>query len=222
MKLLDLPTFNEFNSLLNVIDLGDTLIEGHLDAFSCRSAGADKKLYSSLDTHYSSESANSPSELQSSPFGPLSNRQCRKTLIFLISTMNHSFPDYDFSNVNADDFRKEIDYQAVVNFINTTLASVMKNTFTSVAKAKLWSSIDQQINLKECSIYSFIPDPDSDPFAEDGLIWSFNYFFYHKKWKRVIFFTVHACRKFHDADQSSDVELIQSDDEDLLEFKMDF
>uniref|UniRef100_A0A8B9FTG0 Repressor of RNA polymerase III transcription MAF1 homolog n=1 Tax=Amazona collaria TaxID=241587 RepID=A0A8B9FTG0_9PSIT len=33
------------------------------------------------------------------------------------------------------------------------------------------------------------PDLDSDPFGEDGSLWSFNYFFYNKRLKRIVFFT---------------------------------
>lgn len=38
-------------------------------------------------------------------------------------------------------------------------------------------------------IYSYTPDMRSDPFSEDGCLWSFNYFFYNKKLKRILFFT---------------------------------
>lgn len=38
---------------------------------------------------------------------------------------------------------------------------------------------------------SYNPDLDSDPFGEDGSLWSFNYFFYNKRLKRIVFF---SCR----------------------------
>ncbi|KAK2119443.1 RNA polymerase III-inhibiting protein maf1 [Saguinus oedipus] len=48
----------------------------------------------------------------------------------------------------------------------------------------------EEICLAECDIYSYNPDLDSDPFREDGSLWSFNYF-YNKRLKRIVFF---SCR----------------------------
>lgn len=42
--------------------------------------------------------------------------------------------------------------------------------------------------------YSYNPDLDSDPYGEEGSLWSFNYFFYNKKMKRILFFTCRAIR----------------------------
>ena len=41
---------------------------------------------------------------------------------------------------------------------------------------------------------SYNPDLDSDPYGEEGTLWSFNYFFYNKKLKRILFFTCRAIR----------------------------
>lgn len=41
---------------------------------------------------------------------------------------------------------------------------------------------------------SYNPDLDSDPFGEDGSLWSFNYFFYNKRLKRIVFFTCRSIR----------------------------
>ena len=43
-------------------------------------------------------------------------------------------------------------------------------------------------------IYSYNPELDSDPYGEEGTLWSFNYFFYNKKLKRILFFTCRAIR----------------------------
>lgn len=42
--------------------------------------------------------------------------------------------------------------------------------------------------------FSYNPDLDSDPFGEEGSLWSFNYFFYNKKLKRIVFFTCRSVR----------------------------
>ena len=44
------------------------------------------------------------------------------------------------------------------------------------------------------SVLSYNPDLDSDPFGEEGSLWSFNYFFYNKKLKRIVFFTCRSVR----------------------------
>ena len=44
---------------------------------------------------------------------------------------------------------------------------------------------------------SYNPDLDSDPFGEDGSLWSFNYFFYNKRLKRIVFFTCRSIRSAH-------------------------
>lgn len=35
---------------------------------------------------------------------------------------------------------------------------------------------------------SYKSDHESDPFGEKGSIWSFNYFFYNRKLKRILYF----------------------------------
>lgn len=41
---------------------------------------------------------------------------------------------------------------------------------------------------------SYNPDLDSDPYGEEGNMWSFNYFFYNKRLKRIVFFTCRSVR----------------------------
>jgi hypothetical protein len=51
----------------------------------------------------------------------------------------------------------------------------------------------QVVELKSCEIYSYVPDMEEDPFS-DGALWSFNYFFFNKELKRIIYFTCVATR----------------------------
>eukprot|EP00475_Leptophrys_vorax_P046458 TRINITY_DN9990_c0_g2_i2.p2 TRINITY_DN9990_c0_g2~~TRINITY_DN9990_c0_g2_i2.p2 ORF type:complete len:117 (+),score=9.33 TRINITY_DN9990_c0_g2_i2:93-443(+) len=66
----------------------------------------------------------------------------------------------------------------------------------------LWSSIDDVIQLSECDVYSYQPDIDTDIFTDRNCIWSFNYFFYNRKLKRILYFTC-RCRSKVGADDSS-------------------
>ena len=43
-------------------------------------------------------------------------------------------------------------------------------------------------------LVSYNPDLNSDPYGEEGTLWSFNYFFYNKKMKRILFLTCRAIR----------------------------
>jgi hypothetical protein len=60
----------------------------------------------------------------------------------------------------------------------------------------IWSAVDETINLKESDVYSYKSDlEDSDPFGEKGAVWSFNYFFYNKKLKRILYFSCRGLSK---------------------------
>lgn len=50
----------------------------------------------------------------------------------------------------------------------------------------MWRLIDNQMTLKECSIYRWVPEEDIFE-GEDGAIWSLNYFFFNKQRKRVCY-----------------------------------
>ena len=50
----------------------------------------------------------------------------RKTLIYLILTLNHIYPDYDFSLLRAHHFKKESGVEAVEEAIDGHLLEVSK------------------------------------------------------------------------------------------------
>lgn len=50
----------------------------------------------------------------------------RKTLIYLILTLNHTYPDYDFSLLRAHHFRKEAGVKAIEETVNSTLLEVSR------------------------------------------------------------------------------------------------
>jgi hypothetical protein len=50
----------------------------------------------------------------------------------------------------------------------------------------MWTMIDKEMGLRDCSIYCY--EPEQDPFdGEEGAIWSFHYFFFNKTKKRVCY-----------------------------------
>jgi len=218
MKFLEVFEFSQLSSALSQVVNG-VRIEAQIEAYSCK-AGSDKKLYKSMDNIYA-ELATSPSptiaeSIASSPFGPMSETSSRKTFIFLVATLNASFSDYDFSNVKLEEFRNESNRYLIANAINTPLQSSLPNY--STIEDHLWATLDREITIRDCEIYSFLPDPDSDPFYEDGYIWSFNYFFYNRKMKRVVFFHSRAIRasdeETHHSTISKEISLKSTENSD--------
>ncbi|TVY31211.1 Repressor of RNA polymerase III transcription [Lachnellula hyalina] len=144
---------------------------------------------------------------RSSPFGPLSQVSSRRTFAYLIATLNASHTDYDFSHIlRPADFRKERSLKAVIGNIDSTLSNLRpsagmtlqvppQTSYATTASApatsqvwgpNMWSLIDQEMTLKECTVYCWAP-PD-DPFdGEEGSIWSLNYFFFNKERKRIAY-----------------------------------
>jgi len=197
MKFLTLNSLASASSSMNDIDTGDSLIYARMEGYSCKRAGTDKKLYKDLETQYKAELARSPElSLSVSPFGPMVQKRSRETLIELISTLNAAFQDYDFSSLRGEHFVKEELWQ-VVNHINSRLESTIPNY--EEFKGHIWAALESEIQLQDCAIYSFVPDVDSNPFEEEGYVWSFNYFFYNKKkLKRIVLWTCYAQWKGED------------------------
>lgn len=125
MKYLEFPRLTVLTTFLDSKPLGDIVLRGRVEAFSCKSAGKDKKLAKLLQRRYTQELKGIPAEQLEgvmSPLGPMSSASTRKLLINLIATMNASFPDFDFSSLSADEFRVE-DMKIAVNIMNTRLAA---------------------------------------------------------------------------------------------------
>ncbi|XP_064640942.1 repressor of RNA polymerase III transcription MAF1 homolog [Lineus longissimus] len=207
MKLLENSKFEAINCALSV-EMGDCKIDGRIESYSCKMAGNDKRLFKVI----SQDGGHAPNDLQalSPPMGTLSHSPVKsvsdseggegplcdtistKTLFYLISTLNASFaPDYDFSNAKSGEFSKEPSLQWVMNSIDSLLFASEGDTF-SMLRPQLWAALDEEIGLGECELYSYNPDLASDPYGEEGCIWSFNYFIYNKKMKRIVFFSCRA------------------------------
>merc|ERR1711994_742566 len=83
----------------------------------------------------------------------------------------------------------------VMNSVDS-LMSVTATEHYGKVRNSLWSTLTEEIVLPECDIYSYNPDYLSDPFGEAGSLWSFNYFFYNRKLKRIVFFTCRGLSPF--------------------------
>lgn len=165
-----------------------------------------------LQTYMHSKSFNDDNEYSSSFNGGI-DIVSRKTLFYLISTLNASFyPDYDFSNTPSSEFSKEPSLDFVIKSVENYLTTV--DAYARLKK-QLWDAINKEINLAECEFYSYNPDLTSDPFSEDGSIWYFNYFIYNKKMKRIVYLMCRCTSKT--VESNYDEDDAESPDEVMLD-----
>jgi len=112
----------------------------------------------------------------------------RRTLYYLKATLNAAFqPDFDFSDAKSHEFSREPSEAWVQRTITGNMKTALGDDFDLMAPV-LWKTIAEHIVPEESNIYSYNPDLQSDPFGAEGGLWSFNYFWYNKKLKRVLFF----------------------------------
>ncbi|TKR59255.1 hypothetical protein L596_028955 [Steinernema carpocapsae] len=126
----------------------------------------------------------------------------KRTLFDLVNVLNNSYSDYDFSGVTSESFTH-------IETIDIAKAAIDGNFMATVTgyqeiRDDLWTEIDLQILLNECVVYSYIPDYKTDPFSEDGCVWSFNYIFVNKNLKRILFM---ACRSLNMSDDMHDLDV---------------
>jgi hypothetical protein len=128
--------------------------------------GTDKRLYKQLEHKFQEDFEQFTGEhLVVSPVGPLNEPTSRKTLYFLIGTLNSSFPDYDFS-IKAEHFTRKPSFKFVSASVNTLFFN-LNDTYLEELE-KIWMEINKEIELEDCEIYTFSPDSDTDPFTENG------------------------------------------------------
>lgn len=235
MKLLENTRFEALNSALS-IKTGDSKIITRIESYSCKMAGNDKQMYK----RFNSEEGVTPHDLQAlappptflgtSPAQGHSSRSVsgdeegamtlcdtinRRTLFYLTTTLNSTFnQDYDFSNAKSKEFSKQPSLQYVKNAIQSILSPA--NDHYRELHDSLWTAIDEEIVLKDCDIYSYNSDlaDHSDPFGEDGCLWSFNYLFHNKKLKRIVLFICRAISPLYtDSGVGSDFAMDEDDEE---------
>jgi hypothetical protein len=157
---------------------------------------------------------------QLTPFGDLKELSTRRLMTDLILTLNMSFPDYDFSSVQPNDFQSvslndvmQAVYSQLSPFLcnsneadtivnSTSLANIgnagdemsQQAASQSLLIVDLWNALDELMQLKECDIYSW---NNADMASEELWLWSFHYFFVNKALKRIVFFTCSESMQGH-------------------------
>ncbi|GJF00065.1 Maf1-domain-containing protein [Phanerochaete sordida] len=132
MKYMEIPELARLAQAL-AHEGPECSVHTRLEAYSLKPVNKDKKLFKSLEAGYQSDASHSPplpsfmaqhgEQLDMTPFGPMGDQHARKTLYLLINTLNHAFPDHDFSDVRPSHFNREENGASVLNALSTTLLS---------------------------------------------------------------------------------------------------
>lgn len=118
-----------------------------------------------------------------SPKSLITERTSRKTLFYLISTLNNVYPDYDFQDLKPEDFQKVLSQMCLCFSSNETAGTFSWNIlivqvplfefvlnrvnnqflvhFGNLQKqlgSLIWETIDEIITTKDCSIYVYTPE----------------------------------------------------------------
>jgi len=90
MKYLENVALEKISNFLSSRQMGDRILGGRIETFSCKRAGDEKKLSKALEAKIVEGLSNSAptTRLRSSSLGDLSSGSTRRLLIDLISTLN--------------------------------------------------------------------------------------------------------------------------------------
>ncbi|KAG1452706.1 hypothetical protein G6F46_009592 [Rhizopus delemar] len=231
MKFLEVNSLELINTAFRW-ETSECVLTGRVEAYSCKSAGTDKKLFKTLEHRYNTLAPGSisPDDLQViSPFGRLTESTPRKTFFYLLATLNAAFPDNDFEDVRPEQFMKMPSVEMVMNSVNTTLFNlgndVIVNKYRQVGYkidlvlfylfCRLWDVLDEIVQFNECDVYTYNSDVDDDPMnEEEGYLWSLNYFFFNRKLKRMIFFSIKS--------ESLNAPIVQEEEQESSRYEDEF
>mmetsp|Transcript_6371 Transcript_6371/g.22735 ORF Transcript_6371/g.22735 Transcript_6371/m.22735 type:complete len:264 (-) Transcript_6371:162-953(-) len=204
MKYLEVSSLSRLTGLLTECEVGDVVLNGRVECFSCKAVGVDKKVAREVESHYKLEEDDAASGA-TSPLGPISEMSTRRLLVNLIGTLSLAFPDYDFSTLKPEDFLKLRSHVDAVSAVNSKMAPVEDVIGAGFLNA-MWADVDAVIDLAESEVYSYIPDVDDDPLTPDGGLWSYNFFFFNKTKKQILYITCVAAYKESDEVGDGDPE----------------
>lgn len=123
-----------------ILEMGGYRLDGRIETFSCKRAGEDKKLSKVLEAKIVEDlNVTQPTRARSTSLGDLNEVSTRRLLIDLISTLNASFPDYDFSTATPEVFVQR-DLKTVLHSVNASLAELTASN-PSVLE-EMWKLID--------------------------------------------------------------------------------
>ena len=197
MKFLTFRSSWSLTAYLDGQEVGNIVVEGNVEVYSCKETSSDKKLRKKLEKMYAEAIRESPDLYSTSPLGSMHQPKVRRNLINMIITMNAAFPDYDFRSLKPDHFVRRFHLRDITSTVNGHLAilgdsAAVGGNFID----QMWRTIDEAIGVTTSKIWSYVPDMEADPFSDVGALWSFNYFFYNEEKKQILFFRCLARSRF--------------------------
>jgi hypothetical protein len=180
-----LPTaLDNYTSQVDRLDLGDRIILCKIEPYSCKRAGADRRLFKQIVKELNTDISIRKREGRTceTGLGDISQPATQKLLVSLITALNASFPDYDFSSLDADCFRR-VPVSAVTGSLDTEVLAPAESLLPGI-RAHVTGSIMEAIDVHACDAFMYIPSPDSPLFA--GRLWAFTYFLHCPAQKRVL------------------------------------
>jgi len=174
MKYMEVPELAMLSRMLTH-NSNECSVHTRLEAYSCKAITKDKRMHRHLEHNYHVEelaTSGSPPhmhherEQEVTAFGTMDNYSSRKTLYLLIGTLNHAFPDHDFSNLRPDNFSREASGAPVLNALSTTLLN--QSPGTGAATARSYSAYPP---TSSDFFPSSLPTSSSPPSHKSGL-WS--------------------------------------------------
>jgi hypothetical protein len=156
MKLIDVPVLTDLNMLFNSASCDGVELRLRLELYSCKATAATRNLARSFDDER--QLVKAAAALDSDTALALN----RKTLLFLLDTLNEALPDYDFSHTKVDQFQLLPSAAHVRAQIDAQLASCVPAYAAGYAE-RVWAAVAAELDaLDELEIYTYVGD---DPFA---------------------------------------------------------
>ncbi|CAG9479932.1 repressor of RNA polymerase III transcription MAF1, putative [Plasmodium vivax] len=116
----------------------------------------------------------------------INSKEKKNILTNVINILNYVFPDYEFKFLSKSNLKQMKNMNTVIDNINYNLFYVIENIYRGFNK-RVWKILKELIDFKHCDVYTYLNDTDNDPYVDKESISSFNYFFFAKKNKRILF-----------------------------------
>lgn len=80
--------------------------------------------------------------------------------------------------------------------VNRDLADVESAGGVPNLRNEMWDAINDIVPLSECEIFQYGGDSDSDPAVSAGTLWSFHFFFFCARLKKLVYLTCSESSKY--------------------------
>jgi hypothetical protein len=205
MKYLENIGLENISKLINQSELGGGLaLHGRVETYSMKRTTDEKKHAKQLESKLMTE-ARAPND--GTP-KQIPEKVIKLPYVDLVQTLNAAQSDFDFSQLQPESFRF-LPMSEAVQTINNSLAELTVRCPAFLVE--MWKEIDTAMEHTlsvSCEAYILVDSSQVDD-LEDGIVWSYHYFFCSKDARRICYFTVNARSSYRDGCHSDD------DDEDM-------